>query len=45
MDRNPLVLLELLGRVERAAGERVRGQRERGDRECERQALQLGLPK
>jgi hypothetical protein len=45
MDRNPLVLLELLGRVERAPGEGVRGQRERGDRECERRALQLGLPK
>ena len=42
MDRHPLVLLELLGRVEVAARERLAGKRERQERNGEEHASHSG---
>ena len=45
MDRHPLVLLELLRRVELAARERVRGQQQRERREGEQRAPHRAAPR
>jgi hypothetical protein len=39
---HPLVLLELVGRVEVASGERLAGQRQGDERECDERALHSG---
>ena len=44
MDRHPLLLLELVGRVERAARERVRRQEQRDRAQGEEQALHAAAP-